>query len=97
MPTPYNAERVGAFYVRARKATGWARLKWRLWWARHSRSVHNVAAQDRDVRAGLGPVFEARANENLANSDTGVVRLRRRLNQAYRDAVEQVSGPQHRP
>jgi len=88
MPTPYNADRVGAFYVRARKATGWARLKWRLWWARHGRSVHAVAAQDRDVMVGLGPVEEARAKENLALSDTGVVRLRRRLYQAYRDAQE---------
>ena len=88
MPTPHNANRVGAFYVRARKATGWARLKWRLWWLMHGRSVHNVAAQDRDVMVGLGPIEEARAKENLALSDTGVVRLRRRLNQAYRNAEE---------
>jgi hypothetical protein len=88
MPTPYNAGRVGAFYVRARKATGWARFKWWLWWARHGRSVHAVAAEDRDVMVGLGPVEEARAKENLALSDTGVVRLRRRLYQAYRDAEQ---------
>lgn len=88
MSTPHNAERVGAFYVRARKVTGWARLKWRLWWLMHGHSVHHVAAQDRDVMIGLGPVEEARASENLALSDTGVVRLRRRLNQAYRDAEE---------
>jgi phenylpropionate dioxygenase-like ring-hydroxylating dioxygenase large terminal subunit len=88
MPTPHNADRVAAFYVRARKATGWARLKWWLWWARHGRSVHSVAAEDRDVMAGLGPIEEARRTENLALSDTGVVRLRRRLSQAYRDAQE---------
>lgn len=88
MSTPHNAGRVGAFYVRARKATGWARLKWWLWWARHHRSVHGVAAEDRDVMAGLGPIEDARRKENLALSDTGVVRLRRRLNQAYRDAQE---------
>jgi hypothetical protein len=88
MSTPHNADRVGAFYARARRATGWARLKWRLWWLMHGRSVHHVAAQDRDVMIGLGPVEEARANENLAVSDTGVVRLRRRLNQAYRDMEE---------
>ena len=84
MPTPFNADRVGAFYVRARKATGWARLKWWLWWARHGRSVHAVAEQDRDVLELLGPVGQARTRENLALSDTGVVRLRRRLNQAFR-------------
>ena len=45
----------------------------------------------------FGPVWEARAKEYLAISDTGVVGLRRRLNQAYREAVEEaVSGPQHR-
>jgi phenylpropionate dioxygenase-like ring-hydroxylating dioxygenase large terminal subunit len=88
MSTPYTADRVGAFYVRARKATGWARLKWRLWWARHGRKVHAVAAQDRDVMVGLGPIEEARTKENLVLSDTGVVRLRRRLNQAYRDAQQ---------
>lgn len=83
MATPYTAGRVGAFYIRARKATGWERLKWRLWWARHHRAVHNIAAQDRDVMEGLGPIDEAWGNENLALSDTGVVRLRRRLKQAY--------------
>jgi phenylpropionate dioxygenase-like ring-hydroxylating dioxygenase large terminal subunit len=88
MPTPYTADRVGAFYVRARRATGWARLKWWLWWARNGRKVHAVAAQDRDVMVALGPVREARTKENLALSDTGVVRLRRRLNQAYRDAAQ---------
>ena len=88
MSTPHNADRVGAFYIRARKATGLARLKWWLWWARHNRSVNNVAAQDRDVLAGLGPIDEAWSKENLAVSDTGVVRLRRRLKQAYRDAQE---------
>jgi phenylpropionate dioxygenase-like ring-hydroxylating dioxygenase large terminal subunit len=87
MPTPQNADRVSAFYVRTRRATGLARLKWRLWWLRHGHSVHHVAEQDRDVMIGLGPIEEARATENLALSDTGVVRLRRRLNQAYRDAV----------
>jgi hypothetical protein len=32
---------------------------------------------------GLGPIDEAWGSENLALSDTGVVRLRRRLKQAY--------------
>ena len=84
MPTPVNAGRVSAFYARGRRAQGWDRMKWRLWWARHQHSVHAVAEQDRDVMEGLGAVEEARRNEHLAKSDVGVARLRRRLYQAYR-------------
>jgi phenylpropionate dioxygenase-like ring-hydroxylating dioxygenase large terminal subunit len=86
MPTPHDDGRVSAFYVRTRKAAGWARFKWWMWWARHGRSVHAVAAQDRDVMVGLGPILQARSKEILALSDTGIVRLRRRLNAAYRAA-----------
>jgi hypothetical protein len=64
-------------------------LKWQLWWARHHRSVHAVAAQDRDVMEGLGPVEEERPKEHLVKSDTGVARLRRRLNLAYRASQTQ--------
>src|SRR5262245_61348738 len=86
MPTPVNAGRVSAFYARGRRGHGWSRLNWWLWWARHHRSVHAVAAQDRDVMEGLGPVDEARTKEHLVRSDMGVARVRRRLNQAYRAA-----------
>lgn len=84
MPTPVNAGRVSAFYARGRRAQGMDRIRWRLWWARHQRSVHAVATQDRDVLAGLGAVEEARTKEHLVKSDMGVARLRRRLYQAYR-------------
>lgn len=84
MPTPINERSTCAFYVRTRHTEGaWSRFKWQLWWTLHGRSVHGVAAQDRDILTGLGPVQEARQLEHLALSDTGIVRLRRRLQQAY--------------
>lgn len=84
MPTPVNEGSTCAFYVRTRHTQGpWSRFKWRLWWTLHGRSVHEVAGQDRDILAGLGPIHEARSQEHLALSDTGVVRLRRRLQQAF--------------
>jgi phenylpropionate dioxygenase-like ring-hydroxylating dioxygenase large terminal subunit len=83
MATPVNAGRVSAFYARGRRGHGWKRANWWLWWARHHRSVHAVAAQDREVMEGLGPVEDARTKEHLVKSDMGVARLRRRLNQAY--------------
>jgi phenylpropionate dioxygenase-like ring-hydroxylating dioxygenase large terminal subunit len=87
MPTPYNAERVGAFYIRTRRVAGWARLKWWwLWWTCFRRANQLVTAQDRDVMVALGPIDEARSTENLAVSDIGVVHLRRRLSQRYAKA-----------
>jgi phenylpropionate dioxygenase-like ring-hydroxylating dioxygenase large terminal subunit len=93
MPTPINASRVSAFYARGRRGRGVKRLKWWLWWKRHRHSVHEVAAQDRDVMVGLGPVEEARAKENLVKSDMGVARVRRRLSQAYRESQGEVRKP----
>ena len=84
MPTPIDDDTACAFYVRTRRTDGvWSRLQWRLWWAMHGRAVHAVAAQDREVLEGLGPVVEGRRKEHLAVSDTGVARLRRRIQQAY--------------
>jgi phenylpropionate dioxygenase-like ring-hydroxylating dioxygenase large terminal subunit len=84
MPTPVNENRVSAFYARGRRGRGIERLKWWLWWGRHHRSVHAVAAQDRDIMEGIGPIESARRNEHLAKSDVGVARVRRRLYNAYR-------------
>jgi phenylpropionate dioxygenase-like ring-hydroxylating dioxygenase large terminal subunit len=85
LPTPINENTACAFYVRARRvANGWERLCWRWWWAWHGKQVHAVADQDREIMEGLGPVEEAREKEHLSISDAGVVRLRRRLQQAFR-------------
>jgi hypothetical protein len=83
MATPIDATNVCAFYARSRRGTGLKRMAWHLWWALHGRAVHRVAGEDRDIMAGLGRVGEARLNEHLVVSDAGVVRLRKRLHQAY--------------
>ncbi len=84
LPTPINENSTCAFYVRTRRTTGlWSRFRWQLWWAAHGRAVHKVAAEDRDILSGLGPIEEARLNEHLASSDTGIVWLRRKIQQAF--------------
>jgi len=83
MSTPIDAGHVCAFYLRGRRARGWRRLAWALWWLLHQRAVHNVAAQDRDIMSGMAPIGEARLHEHLVSSDVGVMRLRKRLNQAF--------------
>ena len=89
MPTPIDDNSACAFYVRARRGRGWKRLKWRLWWAIYGRAVHRVAAQDREIMSGIGPIGEARLREHLVSSDVGVMRLRKRLNQAFFGALDQ--------
>ena len=83
IPTPIDETSVCAFYARSRRGRGLKRLRWRLWWAMHGHDIHRVAGEDRDIMAGLGPVGKARLKEHLVVSDTGVVRLRKRLHQAY--------------
>src|SRR5262249_22819197 len=77
MPTPYNADRVGAFYVRARKATGWARFKWWLWWARPRRSVPARGAGGGGVIGGAWPGGGARGGGEFGLGRAAGVGLRR--------------------
>lgn len=83
MPTPIDERNVCAFYARGRRARGFERLAWAFWWFMHRRAVHRVAAQDREIMSGMAPIGEARLHEHLVSSDVGVMRLRKRLNQAF--------------
>ena len=67
---------------------GGKRLRWRLWWARYSRAVHRVAAQDEYILSRMAPIGEVRLQEHLVSSDVGVIHLRKRLNQIFYAQVD---------
>ena len=84
IPTPIDENSTFLFYLQMRRVTGWSRLWWRFQWRTKYRKAQDVIkSQDRAILESLGPIEEARVQENLAYSDMGVVHLRRRLNQAY--------------
>lgn len=93
MSTPIDENSSYAFYARSRRGQGWKRLQWKLWWLAHGRAVDRVAVQDRDIMSGLGPITEARPREHLASSDIGVVRLRRRLEEAFLAGQSEANEP----
>jgi hypothetical protein len=94
MATPIDPERVCAFYIRGRRVRGWRRAQWALWWLRHGNAVHRVAAQDEEIMSGIAPIGEARLHEHLVSSDTGVMRLRKRLNQAFYGSSPSMGAPE---
>ena len=83
-PTPIDEHSTYLCYMQARRVSGLARLWWHIvWWARLRRAQDTIKAQDSAMLESLGPIEESRSNEHLSYSDTGVIHLRRRLNQAY--------------
>jgi phenylpropionate dioxygenase-like ring-hydroxylating dioxygenase large terminal subunit len=77
--TPINEERTRLFFVRMRRVSGWKRLLWRsLWRIFLERMAWNVIEQDRIIlesQRGL----QSRFREHLIESDIGVIRFRRML------------------
>ena len=77
--TPIDADDTLIYMVRRRRVTGWKWLVWQVLWHLRLRNI-SQGVQDQDevlLRSQKGPL--ARSNEHLAQSDVGVVRLRRML------------------
>jgi phenylpropionate dioxygenase-like ring-hydroxylating dioxygenase large terminal subunit len=81
--SPIDENNCVVFFVRMRHVDGWKRTLWRnLYKIRLERLSFNVVEQDRlilESQRGL----QSRLAEHLAQSDVGVIRLRKLLNQEY--------------
>ncbi len=90
IPTPIDENQSWAVFARTRRATGWQRVRWWIaWWAVHRRDIPAVIAEDRAVLQSLAPISEVRLREHLVSSDLGVIYLRKQLNQAFRQSLQQ--------
>jgi phenylpropionate dioxygenase-like ring-hydroxylating dioxygenase large terminal subunit len=81
--TPVDAETSLNYFLRMRHVSGWQRQVWDLLYGLYLERNHwNVLEQDRlilESQRGLS----SRLWEHMAQTDIGVVRLRRMLNEAY--------------
>jgi nitrite reductase/ring-hydroxylating ferredoxin subunit len=85
--TPIDENKTYLCYIQGRRVTGLARLKWHLlWWWKFRAAQDAIKEQDLAILKELGPIENARRQENLTHSDVGVVHLRRRLNRAFEEA-----------
>ena len=92
--TPIDAKDTLIYMVRRRRVTGWKWLIWQVLWKLRLRNI-SQGVQDQDeviLRSQQGPV--SRANEHLAQSDIGVVRMRRVLATIWmQQKRDEFSGP----
>jgi nitrite reductase/ring-hydroxylating ferredoxin subunit len=85
--TPIDEDSTYLCYIQGRRVSGLLRLWWHIqWWTKFRAAQDTIKAQDLAILRRLGPIEEARRQENLTHSDVGVVHLRRRLNRALADS-----------
>jgi len=81
--TPIDAGQTIVYFLRFRQVSGWKRALWRLLYRAHLEANHwRVLEQDRVIlesQRGLS----SRLWEHMSQTDVGVIRLRRTLNEAY--------------
>lgn len=81
--TPIDASSCLVYFLRFRRVSGWKRALWRLLYkARLEENHWRVLEQDRAIlesQRGLS----SRLWEHMSQTDVGVIRLRRTLNEAY--------------
>ena len=81
--TPVDAENTIGFFWRCRKVEGWQRDLWRFLYRNRLEGLHwDVLEQDRVILEQMAP--NARGEEFLYQHDTGLVHIRRRLEQLAR-------------
>jgi phenylpropionate dioxygenase-like ring-hydroxylating dioxygenase large terminal subunit len=84
--TPIDADHTLVFFWRCRKVSGWQRDVWKFMYRNRLEGLHwDVLEQDRIVLENMAP--NARDREFLYQHDTGLARIRRRLEEA---AAEQL-------
>jgi phenylpropionate dioxygenase-like ring-hydroxylating dioxygenase large terminal subunit len=75
-PTPIDAERTLVWFFRYQRSDGWRRDMWRFLYKNRLDARHNfVAGQDREMLELIPR--DARAREQLIQTDVGVARIRR--------------------
>ncbi len=80
--TPNDAGESDVYFLRYRQVSGWQRKLWRTLYKTRLEARHwNVLEQDRTMMEGIG--LEARLGEHIAQTDIGVVRLRKMLNMEH--------------
>jgi phenylpropionate dioxygenase-like ring-hydroxylating dioxygenase large terminal subunit len=92
--TPNGENGMEAYFLRYRQLTGWKRELWRtLYKTRLEKRHWNVLEQDRVMLENMD--LSARLGEHIAQTDIGVIRLRKMLNieyfrqqEIYRQAAE---------
>jgi phenylpropionate dioxygenase-like ring-hydroxylating dioxygenase large terminal subunit len=78
--TPVDERNCRVFFWRCRKVAGWQRDAWRFLYRNRLEGLHwEVLEQDRAVLEAMAP--DAREHEFLYQHDTGMARVRRRLQQ----------------
>jgi phenylpropionate dioxygenase-like ring-hydroxylating dioxygenase large terminal subunit len=93
MPVPVDDQTTYIFYSQARRVTGFARLKWKVAWYLKWKSGQDVVKfQDKTILESLKPIAEARLEEHMAESDLGVIHLRKRLNREYAKSQASTDG-----
>lgn len=76
--TPVDEDNCLVFFWRCRQATGWQRDVWKFLYKNRLEGLHwDVLEQDRVVLENMAP--DARSQEFLYQHDTGLARIRRRL------------------
>jgi phenylpropionate dioxygenase-like ring-hydroxylating dioxygenase large terminal subunit len=84
--TPIDDVRTVAHFPRFRKVQGWQRTLWRTLYRLRLRGTHrHVLNQDKIMLEGQRSIGDARRDEHLAQSDKGVILLRKRLGAEFEE------------
>jgi phenylpropionate dioxygenase-like ring-hydroxylating dioxygenase large terminal subunit len=87
--TPIDANNTACFFWRVRRVSGWQRDSWRFLYKTKIEARHwHVLEQDRTMLAGSKPGMEK--YETLYSHDTGLIRLRRHLNQVVKKQLTEL-------
>lgn len=85
--TPVDRDNTYVFFWRCRKVQGWQRDVWKFMYKNRLEGLHwDVLEQDRIVLEQMAPA--ARDQEYLYQHDSGLVRIRRRLEEIGRDQLK---------